>query len=149
MSDRIAAMRCRISDIRNQVSAIGSGRFLSAARGNAFGFGQDSEGSAEKCFEVGGASLALGFRDGSIGGAVVIAKIDESGLDVGFGTGGRSGGGLFFFDGDSFELVLEFDDHAFGGLAAYAGNLGEAPEITAADGRNEFLDVHAGENFQG
>ena len=100
-------------------------------------------------FEAGGARAAAGFGDGGFGGALVIAEIDEGGLDVGFDAGGGSGGRLFGFDGDGFELVLQLDDHAFGGLAADAGDFREAGEITAANGRHEFFDVHARENFEG
>jgi len=100
-------------------------------------------------FETGRTGAAAGFGDGGFGGALVIAKIDEGGLDVSFDAGWRSRRGPFGFDGYGFELVLELDDHAFGGFAANAGNFREAREITAADCRHEFFHIHAGENFEG
>jgi len=99
-------------------------------------------------FEAGGARAA-GFGDGGFGGALVVAQIDESGFDVGFNAGGGSGGRPFGFDGHGFKLVLELDHHAFGGLAADAGDFREAGEIASANGGHEFFDVHAGENFEG
>jgi hypothetical protein len=100
-------------------------------------------------FEAGRARAAAGFGDGGFGGALVIAKIDEGGLDVGFDARRGSGGVFFGFDGDGFELVLELDDHAFGGLAADAGNFRKAREITAANGRHEFFHIHAREDLEG
>jgi len=100
-------------------------------------------------FKAGRSGAAAGFGDGGFGGALVIAQIDEGGLDVGFDAGRRSSGGLFGFDGDGFKLVLQFDDHAFGGLAANARNSREAGEITAANGGHEFFNIHARENFEG
>ena len=104
--------------------------------------------SAQKSFEIGRAGLALGFRDGGFGSAFVVAEIDERGFDVGGYAGLRSGGRLFSFDGDGFELVLEFDDHALSGFAANAGNFRETGKITGADRGDEFFDVHAGKDFE-
>jgi hypothetical protein len=100
-------------------------------------------------FKAGGAGAATGFGDGGFGGAFVVAQIDERRLDVGFHAGGRSIRRLFGFDADGFELVFQFDDHAFGSLAADARNSREAGEITSANGGNEFFNVHARENFEG
>ena len=51
-------------------------------------------------------------------------------------------------DGDGFELVLEFDDHALSGFAANAGNFRETGKVTGADRGDEFFDVHAGKDFE-
>lgn len=93
--------------------------------------------------------MAPGFSYRGFGGAFVVAQVDEGGLDVAPDAGGRGRSGPFCFDGDGFELVFQFDNHALGGFAADTRNFGEAREIAGANGGNQLFDVHAGKNFQG
>jgi len=64
------------------------------------------QGGAEEFLEAGRADFLLGFGGGGFRSSGVVAEIDESRDDVGFGSGGGSGRGLLGFDGNGFELVL-------------------------------------------
>src|SRR5208283_2142362 len=99
--------------------------------------------------KAGRPGAAASFGDGGSGRAFVLAQIAEGGLDIGFDARGGRGGAVFGFDDNGLEFVLELDNHAFGGLAADAGNFREARKIAAANGGHKFFNVHAGENFEG
>ena len=110
---------------------------------------QNAESETQQFFEIGGAGLAPGFADGGFGGAFIVTEVDEGGFNVALDAGGRCGGRFLGFNGNGFEFIPQFEDHALGGLAANTRDFREARKISTADGRDKFLDVHAREDFKG
>jgi hypothetical protein len=138
-----------VEDISNQISDIRKHRKSRTRPSTFLGSAQRGQRFAQKFLEAGGAGLAFGFGYGGIGGALVVAEIDEGGLHVGFDAGGGCGSWLFGFDGHGFKFVFQLHNHALSRFASDARNFGETSEIAAADGGDEFLDVHTGKDFEG
>jgi len=97
---------------------------------------------------VGGFGVFLdGGLDGFLGDGPGVAEVDEGGESIVAGgtmvwTSGGGGDG----DGKVVELVFEFEDDAFGGLFADAGDAGEGGVIAGADGGDEAVRADAAEN---
>jgi hypothetical protein len=110
---------------------------------------QGSQGDSEQFLKIGGAGLALGFGKGGIGGAFIVAEVEQGGFDVCLNARGRRRCRFFGRNSDGFEFVAEFEDHALGGFAADAGDFREAREISGPDGGDKLLHIHTGENLEG
>ncbi len=110
-------------------------------------------GCAEEGFEeiFGGGIFFHGGLDGFLGDGARVAEVDESGECV-VGDGaevrarGRGGGGEAL---QVLELVFEFEDDAFGGFLADAGNLYQRGMVATADGGDEALRGDAAEDGDG
>ena len=117
-------------------------------RCSPFGCGERLQRCAQQSLEIRCASFAFGFTHGGFRSPRFIAEIHQRRDNIGLNASGRGCCRFLGLQHHSFELVFQLDHHALRGLAADSRNLREAGQIAAANGRDQFFDAHAGENFE-